>query len=43
MPLDRHPEGDLVLVDGVAREFGPLYQGQNRFMRHVAACKRRIT
>ncbi len=40
MPLDRAPEGDLVIVDGVVREFGPLYSEQARFVRHVGqACR----
>lgn len=38
-PLDRSPEdGNLVLVDGVALEFGPLHEGKNRFVRHK--CRR---
>ena len=41
MPLDRAPEGDLVVVDGTVREWGPLYADLARFCRHVGeACRR---
>lgn len=40
MPLDRASEGDLVVVDGTAREWGPLYSDLPRFVRHVGeACR----
>lgn len=35
MPLERHPEGDLVVADGIVRERGPLYGELARYVRHV--------
>lgn len=39
VPLDRHPEGDLVIVDGTAVDYGPAHAGRNRWVRHFAACR----
>jgi len=36
-PLERHPEGHIVLVDGVVRYDGPLTPGADRFVFH--ACR----
>ncbi len=40
MPLDRAPDGDLVIIAGTVREYGPLYLGHLRYVRHVGqACR----
>ena len=42
IPLDVHPDGDLVLVAGNAVAFegeSPLHQGLRRFVTHFAACR----
>lgn len=39
VPLDFNPEGDLVIVDGVAVSFGPAHEGLRRFVTHFQACR----
>lgn len=40
MPLDRASEGDLAVVEGTVREWGPVYADLPRFVRHVGeACR----
>jgi fructose-specific component phosphotransferase system IIB-like protein len=39
VPLDHHPEGDLVLVAGNAIPFGPAHEGLRRFVVHFTACR----
>jgi hypothetical protein len=39
IPLDVHPEGDLVLVAGNAISFGPAHEGSRRFVTHFKVCR----
>ena len=39
VPLDFHPEGDLVLVAGCAVSYGPAHEGLRRFTTHFQACR----